>query len=269
MSSNSSLTALLSASAALNKLVDSSKDLPDSVSVLEFPERKKFVAKGKYRVAMGDLAAAGVPGRVYAPVAGKKLPLVVFAHDWAASPKDYHRLLQLIASWGFVVAAPEAEAGVLPNHGAFARDIAAVARALPKVPIAESKVTIDPADITLMGVGMGASCAIMAAAVAPARQVVAAFPQATHPSASKAASQVRMPILLIDDPSADVLSASDAAEIAKAAPGRVEWTTVGTAQAGSLIEGFGLRRLLFGASGSSKDIKGFRGLLVAAAKRQL
>ena len=66
---------------------------------------------GPHRVLRGDLAFAGLPGVVYTPEAGLNLPGLAFGHDWLTSVERYSGLLEHLASWGIVAAAPDTERG--------------------------------------------------------------------------------------------------------------------------------------------------------------
>lgn len=233
-------------------------------------ERKAHSGFGPHRVVKGSLAAVGVPGVVYTPEEGKNLPVVVFAHDWLTTPKNFHRFLQQLASWGVIVAAPATEGGALPNQGAFVRDLVTVVKNLPSVPFdtgSRKKVTMNPGDVTLMGVGMGGSCALVAAASASVRQVIAAYPAPTSPSPTTATARVTVPVLLVDEEEPGLLGESVADAVTRALPGRVAHTSCGTATAANLVERGGLRGLLV-EKGKSKDAGLLRGLLVAAALRE-
>ena len=63
--------------------------------------------RGPHRVLRGDLAFAGLPGVVYTPESGFNLPGVAFGHDWLTGVDRYSGLLEHLASWGIVAAAPD------------------------------------------------------------------------------------------------------------------------------------------------------------------
>src|SRR6478609_10294106 len=76
--------------------------------------KKLFAAltrRGPHRVLRGDLAFAGQPGVVYTPASGLGLPAVAFGHGWLTAVGNYRTLLEHLASWGIVAAAPNTERG--------------------------------------------------------------------------------------------------------------------------------------------------------------
>ena len=79
--------------------------------------------RGPHRVLTGDLDFAGLPGRVYTPAEGTGIPGIAFGHDWRIGVEHYHATLRHLASWGFAVAAPDTEKGMMPNHRGFASDL--------------------------------------------------------------------------------------------------------------------------------------------------
>src|SRR5699024_696246 len=54
--------------------------------------------RGPHRVLVGDLAYAGLPGKVYAPAEGNSVPAIAFGHDWMKSVRTYHATLRHLAS---------------------------------------------------------------------------------------------------------------------------------------------------------------------------
>src|SRR5437763_13455321 len=80
--------------------------------------RKLFAAlkrRGPHRVLRGELAFAGLPGVVYTPESGLNLAAIAFGHDWLTPTDRYYGLLEHLASWGIVAAAPDTERGLAPS----------------------------------------------------------------------------------------------------------------------------------------------------------
>ncbi|GAA1473703.1 dienelactone hydrolase family protein [Corynebacterium felinum] len=152
---------------------------------------KKFSKRGPHRVLVGELSYAGLPGKIYAPAEGNALPGVVFGHDWMKDVKNYHATLRHLASWGIVVAAPNTERGLMPNHRGFASDMESCIQILNGVRLGVGNITVAPGRIGLVGHGMGAGAAVLAACDrAKVKSVVAAFPSKVSPSAEEAAKKV-------------------------------------------------------------------------------
>ena len=64
--------------------------------------------RGPHGVDTGDLGFTGTPGTVFVPRSvDSPAPLVAFAHDWTKGPRHYVDTLKHLASWGFVVVAPD------------------------------------------------------------------------------------------------------------------------------------------------------------------
>lgn len=112
---------------------------------------------------VGDLDYAGLPGKVYTPAEGKGLPAVAFGHDWRKSVKDYHATLRHLASWGFVVVAPDTETGFIPNHRNLAADLESSLQVAAGVKLGSGNISVSPHKLGLIGHGMGGGTAILAA----------------------------------------------------------------------------------------------------------
>ena len=122
--------------------------------------------RGPHRVLRGDLAFAGLPGVVYTPDSGFNLPGVAFGHDWLTGVARYSGLLEHLASWGIVAAAPDNERGVAPSVLNLAFDLGTaldIAAGLPGRALPCATVNGWPALASLLrpspGPGRIASCA--------------------------------------------------------------------------------------------------------------
>lgn len=175
----------------------------------------KLSKRGPYRVLVGDLDYAGLPGKVYTPAEGNGIPGVAFGHDWLKPIKYYHQTLRHLASWGIAVAAPDTETGPLPDHRGFAADLESALQILAGVKLGAGNVTVNPGSLGMVGHGMGAGAAILAAADrSTVRAVGALYPAPTSPSAIDAAPAVKAPGLIIGSGDLGMFEAGDPSKVA-------------------------------------------------------
>lgn len=124
---------------------------------------------GPHPVRRGELALVGLPGTVFTPESGTGLPAVAFGHDWLQPAHRYHGLLRHLASWGIVAAAPATARGALASHRGLAHDMRTALSVCSGVRLGGTArgaaVSVDPARLGVAGHGMGASAAVLAAAV--------------------------------------------------------------------------------------------------------
>ncbi len=154
----------------------------------------KLSKRGPHRVLTGDLDFVGLPGKIYTPAKGNALPAVAFGHDWMKRVKNYHGLLRHLASWGIVVAAPDTDTGINPNHQGFAADLETCLQITTGVKLGNGNISIAPGRLGIIGHGMGGGAAVLAAAGRPdLKAVVAAYPSKVAPSAESAAALVKAP----------------------------------------------------------------------------
>src|SRR5580693_1756933 len=217
---------------------------------------------GPHRVLRGDLAFAGLPGVVYTPEAGLNLPGVAFGHDWLTGVDRYSGLLEHLASWGIVAAAPDTERGLAPSVLNLAFDLGTALDIAAGVRLGPGKISVHPNKLGLTGHGFGGSAAVFAAAgmkVKP-NAVAALFPTVTNPQAEQPAATLRVPGVVFSAPGAAKALRSNAIELWQA------WDTatlrvVSKSQPAGLAEG---RRLTtaFGLGGPDrKTQKAIRALL--------
>lgn len=175
----------------------------------------KLSKRGPHRVLVGDLAYAGIEGKVYTPAEGNGLPAVAFGHDWLKSPKLYHATLRHLASWGIVVGAPATEMGLSPDHTGLAADLDSTLQILAGVKLGHGKATVNPARLGLVGHGMGAGAAVLTAANNPRIKAVAAiFPAEVSPSSYAAARNVDAPGLVIGSGTGEMFGAGNPEKLA-------------------------------------------------------
>jgi hypothetical protein len=218
--------------------------------------------RGPHRVLRGDLAFAGLPGVVYTPEAGLHLPAVAFGHDWLTGVARYAGLLEHLASWGIVAAAPDTERRVAPSVLNLAFDLGTALDIAGGVRLGPGQISVHPDKLGVIGHGFGASAAVFAAAgmKAKPRAVAALFPAVTTPPPEQPASTLRVPGVVFSAPGSAKTLRSNAIELWQA------WDAatlriVAKAQADGLAEG---RRLAtaFGLGGPDrKTQKTIRALL--------
>lgn len=216
--------------------------------------------RGPHRVLTGDLNFAGIPGRVYTPAEGKGIPGIAFGHDWRVGAKAYHATLRHLASWGFAVAAPDTERGVLPNHRGFASDLETSLQILAGVKLGQGNVTVHPSKLYLAGHGMGAAAAVLAAT---AREyvkgsfdsygdkptlagVMAVYPADANPSPYDAAQHVDAPGLVLSPGGVHAAPSGNPERLAANWQGEVVYRRMDKASQAGFHENYG-RRLVMGS----------------------
>src|SRR6201998_4797941 len=114
---------------------------------------------GPHRVLRGDLAFAGLPGVVYTPEAGLSLPGLAFGHDCLTGVDRYSRLLEHLASWGIVAAAPDTERGFAPSVLNLAFDLGTALDIAAGVRLRPGQISVHPNKLGVIGHGFGGSAA--------------------------------------------------------------------------------------------------------------
>jgi hypothetical protein len=230
------------------------------------PSIRKLVAAltrpGPHRVLRGDLTFAGLPGVVYTPEAGLNLPGLAFGHDWLTGVDRYSRLLEHLASWGIVAAAPDTERGLAPSVLNLAFDLGTALDIAAGVRLGPGKISVHPNKLGVIGHGFGGSAAVFAAAgmkVKP-KAVAAIFPSVTNPSAEQPAATLNVPGVMFSAAGDAKKLRSNAVELSRAwDPATLR--VINKAQPSGLAEG---RRLTaaFGLGGPDrKTQKAIRALL--------
>jgi dienelactone hydrolase len=216
-------------------------------------------------VLRGDLGMVGVPGVVFAPTDGLGLPAVAFGHDWLQPVGRYAGLLRHLASWGFVVAAPDSHRGALPSHARFASDLRTALDVCVGVRLGDGRISVDGRRTALAGHGIGGGAALLAAADTPrlAAVVTLALTQ-TRPSALDAARRVTVPTLHIAA-GRDTVSpvAGHAEPVAAAAGGPVWLRTLRKADHSGFLDGRHWSDLLLTGGPSAKTRQLTRALVTA------
>ncbi len=204
---------------------------------VERPSLEYLAHLGPHRVAAGNLADGGIAGLVFAPVSGRGLPAVALSHGWLQPARRYADTMRYLASWGFVVVAPDTQRGAIPSHGAMALDLAAALHLVAAAKLGNGRVRVDDRKLGVIGHSIGGGAAVLAAAADPAiGAVVTVTAAATTPSAVEAASRVTVPGLHLVG-SDDDMAEGDGASIAESWAGPAQLRTVkGTSHLG-LAEG--------------------------------
>jgi hypothetical protein len=183
--------------------------------------KKLFAAlsrRGPHRVLRGDLAFAGLPGVLYTPEAGLNLPGVAFGHDWLTGVGRYSRLLEHLASWGIVAAAPGTERGPAPSVLNLAFDLGRTLDIATGVRLGPGKISVDPGKLAAAGHGFGGSAAVFAGAGMPNRlkAAVAIFPTVTTPPTEQPAATLNVPGVVFSAPGDPKRLRSNAVQLVEA-----------------------------------------------------
>jgi dienelactone hydrolase len=193
----------------------------------------------------GDLAFVGLPGVVYTPEAGRNLPGIAFGHDWLTGTARYSGLLEHLASWGIVAAAPDTERRLAPSVLNLAFDLGTALDIVVGVRLGPGNISLHPAKLGVVGHGFGGSAAVFAAAGMPAKPaaVAAVFPTVTNPPAEQPAATLKAPGLILTAPGDPKTFNSNALALSRA------WDTatlriVSKAQPGGLAEGRRLTKVV-------------------------
>jgi hypothetical protein len=218
--------------------------------------------RGPHRVLCGDLAFAGLPGVVYTPEAGFNLSGVAFGHDWLTGVARYSGLLEHLASWGIVAAAPDTERGLAPSALNLAYDLGTALDIAAGVRLGPGKISVHHDKLGVVGHGFGGSAAVFAAAgmKAKPRAVAAIFPTVTTPPAEQPAASLRVPGIVFSAPGDEKTLRSNAIGLWKA------WDAatlriVTKAQSNGLAEGRRLTTAFGLGSPDRKTQKTIRALL--------
>lgn len=173
---------------------------------------------GPHRVLRGDLAYAGLAGVVYTPQSGYRLPAVAFGHDWLTGAERYAGLLEHLASWGMVVAAPDTGRGLAPSVLDLAADLGRALDIASEVRLGPGRISVDRDRLALAGHGFGGSAAVFAADILSVRPkaVAAIFPTVTTPAAEQAASTLAVPGVVFSGPGDPKALRSNSIELAHA-----------------------------------------------------
>ena len=202
---------------------------------------------GPHRVLRGDLAYAGLAGVVYTPASGFRLPAVAFGHDWLTGADRYAGLLEHLASWGIVAAAPDTGRGLAPSALDAGADLRRALEIATEVRLGPGRISVDRDRLAVAGHGFGGSAAVFAAAAMSVKPkaVVSIFPTVTAPPAEQTAATLTVPGVVFSSPGDPKALRSNAVELAHAWPSATlrviaKSTPAGLAQGRRLTGFFGL-----------------------------
>lgn len=224
---------------------------------------------GPHRVASGSLTPAGLPGLVFAPVAGRGYPVVGLSHGWLQPAARYADTMRYLASWGLVVVAPDTQRGPIPSHGAMAQDLLLSLRQVAGSRLAGGRVRPNGDRLGVLGHSIGGGAAVLAAAAEKSvGAVVTVTAAATRPSAVEAATRVHVPGLHLVGAEDDI-AADDGRAIAAAWAGPAQLRTVKDASHLGLAEGSDWTSKITGSGDEKKTQQVTRLLATAFLLRHL
>ncbi|WP_420122233.1 dienelactone hydrolase family protein [Nakamurella sp.] len=227
------------------------------------PTFEYFTYKGPHRVAVGDLAPAGLPGLVFTPSSGRRLPIVALGHGWLQSVDKYADTMRYLASWGIIVVAPNTHRSLFSSHQGLALDLSRALRMVAYGELGGGRVRGDLRRLGVLGHSTGGGAAVLAAAKDDQiRAVVTVTAAETRPSAIQAAGRVEAPGLHLIG-TKDDWAESDGAQIAQSWGGPVQLRRVrGSAHLG-LAEGQSFVNGILGAD-SDKRVQHATRILASA-----
>lgn len=236
---------------------------------IDRPSMDYLAHLGPHRVATGSLIPAGLPGLVFAPVAGRGLPVVGLSHGWLQSAGRYADTMRYLASWGVVVVAPDTQRGPVPSHGEMAQDLVRAMRVVVDGRVGNGRVRADGDKLGVLGHSIGGGAAVLAAAAETSiKAVVTVTAAATRPSAVEAATRVHVPGLHLIGADDDI-AAGDGRAIAAAWAGPAQLRTVSGASHLGLAEGSDWTSKITGSGDEKKTQQVTRLLATAFLLRHL
>jgi dienelactone hydrolase len=149
--------------------------------------------------------------------AGAPYPAIVFGHGYQVNPSYYAGTLEHLASWGYLVCAPESGLELFPSHRKFAEDLSRCLTFLEQENEGERswlRGQVDTAHFGAAGHSMGAGAAILAASADRRIRAVAALSAAeTNPPATAAMPGLTVPVRFIVGSSDAIVNPSQTAGI--------------------------------------------------------
>jgi dienelactone hydrolase len=140
--------------------------------------------------------------RLVRPAKAGTYPVIAFGHGFAQSPSRYASMLTAMASRGYIVIAPNSEAGLFPSHGRLAEDL--------WISLSWARKNVRGASATRDAVGghsMGGGAALVAADRRPAIDAVLTLAAAeTTPSSTTAAAGIGAPALFVVGTQDDIVA---------------------------------------------------------------
>ncbi|MCL4868905.1 MAG: dienelactone hydrolase family protein [Anaerolineae bacterium] len=146
---------------------------------------------------------AQAPGGQNAPLdaSGGPYPAISFGHGFLQAVSSYASTLQHLATWGFIVIAPQSEGGLFPNHSNFANDLRDCLTYLTQEnnnPASFLYQAVNPDQFGVSGHSMGGGASLLAASRDSRIKAVSNLAAAeTNPSAIAATSLISRPVQII------------------------------------------------------------------------
>lgn len=223
---------------------------------------------GPHRVSAGSLGPAAMPGLVVAPRTAPRFPVVVLGHGWLQPAHRYARTMHHLASWGFVVVAPDTERGPMPSHSGLAVDLSRAVERLEHAKVGGGRVTIDASRVAAIGHGIGGSAAVLATEMIPGLAGVATISASpTSPSAVSVARRVAVPGLHLvgtkDRAGAGSTADGTGEDLARAWTGPVQLRRIKGGKELSVAEGSHWTSTLIGNGDASGVQRAVRSLVTA------
>jgi dienelactone hydrolase len=220
---------------------------------INHPTLPYFAYRGPHKIATGDLRPAGMPGVVFAPTSGRRLPIVALGHGWLQSVDRYADTMRHLASWGIIVVAPNTHRWLFSSNQGLALDLSRSLRLVAHGRLGGGLVRGDLRRMGVLGHSTGGGAAILAAAKDRGiKAVVTVAAAETSPSAVAAAGLVEVPSLhLVGDD--DTVSEDEGVKIARSCTGPAQLRKVKGAGHMGLVEGRDWTNTLVG-QGSDKDM---------------
>jgi dienelactone hydrolase len=216
------------------------------------PTFEYFTYKGPHRVAVGDLAPAGLPGLVFTPSSGRRLPIVALGHGWLQSVDKYADTMRYLASWGIIVVAPNTHRSLFSSHQGLGLDLSRALRMVAYGELGGGRVRGDLRRLGVLGHSTGGGAAVLAAAKDDQiRAVLTVTAAETKPSAIEAAGRVEAPSLHLIG-AKDDWAESDGARIARAWGGPTQLRRVKGSGHLGLAEGTSFVNGILGADSDKK-----------------
>ena len=69
-----------------------------------------------------------MPGLVFTPTSGRRLPIVAVGHGWLQSAERYADTMRYLASWGIIVVAPNTHRSLFSSQQGLALDLSRALR---------------------------------------------------------------------------------------------------------------------------------------------
>jgi len=189
-------------------------------------------AAGWRRVTITRADRSAFTARLYYPArargqdapydkAAAPYPAIAFGHGYQINPSFYASTLEHLATWGYLVCAPESGLELFPSHQKFADDLSRCLTYLEQENGRKRAWLYEQVDTARFGVSghsMGAGAGILAASSDPRIRAVANMAAAeTNPSAVASASGVGVPVRMIVASADGIVGPSQTANIFAAA----------------------------------------------------